>query len=242
MSICFPRRCPVCGGIVQPEGALICPLCQKTLQYVQEPYCLHCGKPLRKPEREFCGDCMRRKLFWQAAGEPEKGFDRSVAVFTYRSAGAGLLDMKYRNRREYALFYAAEAARIYRELICMRWKPQALLPVPIHRTRRRERGYNQAELLAERLGVLLDIPVRADLLMRVKRTLPQRELDAGERLLNLREAFALAGETSGIETVLLVDDIYTTGSTLEAIARILKRAGVQKVYCLCMAIGEDIRE
>lgn len=185
---------------------------------------------------------MCRELFRQAAGIPNAGFDRSVAVFTYRSAGSGLLDLKYRNKREYALFYASEAARVYGELICMRWKPQALVPVPVHRTRRRERGYNQAELLAQRLGALLHIPVRADLLVRVKRTLPQRELNADERLRNLQGAFGLGAEPRGIETALLIDDVYTTGSTLEANARVLKRAGVREVYCLCMAVGEDARD
>ena len=116
---------------------------------------------------------------------------------------------------------------------------EAIVPVPIHSSRRRARGFNQAEVLAEILGDKLKIPVEPQMLTREKKTRPQKELSAAERLKNLSGAFAAGKECGRIKRVLLVDDIYTTGSTIEACARVLQSAGVETVYfaVICMTGG-----
>jgi hypothetical protein len=112
------------------------------------------------------------------------------------------------------------------------------MPVPLHKKRRRARGYNQAELIAEGLGRAFEIPVDAASLIRKKNTVPQKELDRQGRMQNMKNAFMLADSFLPVRTILLVDDIYTTGSTLDAAAFALKQRGVQKVYFLTISIGQ----
>ena len=114
------------------------------------------------------------------------------------------------------------------------------MPVPIHSSRRRERGFNQAEELAERLSDCWGLPVDTKLLVRKKKTLPQRDLGPSQRLKNLQEAFALHPSVSDKipKSVIIIDDIYTTGSTAEAVTVALKQLGIREVYVFCIAIGK----
>ena len=125
----------------------------------------------------------------------------------------------------------------------MRWgktisemEADCLVPVPLHPTRYRKRGFNQAELLARELGALSGIPVRTDILFREKKTEAQKELTPDQRIRNLQKAFRADPEKADVSSVILVDDIYTTGSTAEACTRALKEAGVGKVYTACLCI------
>ena len=148
-----------------------------------------------------------------------------------------LAAFKYHSRKEFADFYAAEAVRRLGERIRSE-NIDVLIPVPIHRTRRKERGFNQTELLAARIGKALGILVDRKYLMRTKKTERLKNLDARERKKMLVDAFALAKRREvDYHSVMLVDDIYTTGSTVDACADLLRRAGVKKVVFLCMAIG-----
>ena len=117
------------------------------------------------------------------------------------------------------------------------WQPDALIPVPLHKSRMRKRGFNQAALVAERMGERLGIPVEEKLLIRVKKTNPQKELNDSARRENLKNAFQLCGNDVKLKRVVLIDDIYTTGSTLDAAAAALLAAGVEKVYFLSICIG-----
>ena len=117
------------------------------------------------------------------------------------------------------------------------WQPDALIPVPLHKSRMRKRGFNQAALVAERMGERLGIPVEEKLLIRVKKTSPQKELNDSARRENLKNAFQLCGNDVKLKRVVLIDDIYTTGSTLDAAAAALLAAGVEKVYFLSICIG-----
>ena len=149
--------------------------------------------------------------------------------------------IKYHGRREYMDFYGEAIARRYEKRI-RRMGAEALLPVPVHRQRLKVRGFNQAEALAESISRHLgtSIPVRTDLLLRNKRTLPQKDLTPAERLKNLSQAFESDPSRvreAGVRRVILVDDIYTTGSTAEACSRVLLAAGVQEIYLLNICIG-----
>lgn len=229
LDILYPRKCPVCDRIITPKGALICPPCRKRVSFVAEPYCKKCGKALLFEEKEYCENCSRT----------EHRFRYGVALMNYDSVSRKILsDLKYHNRRDNADYVAAEMALRLGEEIG-RMAPDALVPVPVHPRRKRVRGFNQAEQLAKRLGERLQIPVRSDLLVRVKNTRPQKELGSLGRLNNLLKAFAVREWDPSLECVLLIDDIYTTGSTAEACTRVLLAAGAQRVYVLSAAIGKD---
>ncbi len=111
------------------------------------------------------------------------------------------------------------------------------MPIPLHRKRMRQRGYNQAELIARELGRLLEIPVRPRLLVRCVNTRPQKELNDKERKNNLKKAFKIGENGVQLECVLLVDDIYTTGSTMNGAAQTLKDAEIPRIYGINVSIG-----
>lgn len=210
-----------------PKGELICPECVKKLSFVKQPVCKKCGKEISSAGREYCLDCMKHK----------RSFDYGRALLNYNDAAKkSMADIKYRNRREYLDFYAEAVWLRYGKLL-LRLRADALVPVPVHPSRRRQRGFNQAELFADRIGERLGIPVRPEMLVRRKKTAPQKQLNPKERLNNLEEAFAAGAVSEGVRRVILVDDIYTTGSTIEACTRALLRAGVKNVYFIAICIG-----
>lgn len=227
IDLLFPRRCPVCDGIVMPRGRLICPECLKKLSFVKNPVCKKCGKEVISDIAEFCFDCVRHR----------RTFEYGRALVNYEEhAARSMAKIKYKNKREYLDFYGEAVCLRYEKLI-RRMDAQVLVPVPVHPARKRERGFNQAELLANRIGNRLEIPVCPDMLVRNKKTMPQKGLDPSGRLKNLEEAFSAGKPFDGVEGVILVDDIYTTGSTIEACTRALKKAGIKRVYFLAVCIG-----
>ena len=229
LDILYPRKCPVCDRIIVPKGALICPPCRKRVSFVSEPRCKKCGKALMFEEKEYCENCIKQ----------EHRFYYGIALMNYDSVSRKILsDLKYRNRRDNGDYVAAEMAlRLGDDILGM--QPDVLIPVPVHPRRKRVRGFNQAELIARRLGERLGIPVRTDLLARIKNTRPQKELGSLGRLNNLLQAFAVKRWDTALRRVVLIDDIYTTGSTVEACTRVLLAAGAKRVYVVCAAIGKD---
>ena len=229
LNVLFPRRCPVCGEITSPAGSLICPSCVLKLSFVKPPVCKKCGKEIMDEAMEYCSDCMGHR----------HAFEFGAALLNYdETARTIMAQIKYKNKREYLDFFGAAMAKRYERTV-KGMAVEAIVPVPVHPSRRRARGFNQAEVLAEVLGKKLGIPVKPEMLIREKRTRPQKELTAAERLKNLSGAFSAGEGICGIRRVLLVDDIYTTGSTMEACARALRSAGVEKVYfaVICMTGG-----
>ena len=130
---------------------------------------------------------------------------------------------------------AVEFERIVKE-----WKIEEIIPVPLHRSRQRKRGYNQAQILAEEIGKKLEIPVKKDVVKRIQKTRPQKELGSRERIQNLKGAFGVSRSWIPKKCVLVIDDIYTTGNTIHRVAEVLKKAGVQKVYFLTISIGQGL--
>lgn len=189
---------------------------------------MKCGKTLDGEEAEYCGDCIA----------VPKSFVRGFPVFFYEEPlKAALYDFKYKNQREYAAFFAQCIAMHYgKELRALR--ADGLVPVPVHPHRRKKRGYNQAELLAVQLSKRLGMPVYKDYLVRCVDTNPQKELNDKARVKNLKKAFQLGRNTLELNRVLLVDDIYTSGATIESCTRVLLEAGVKEVYYTSVAIGK----
>lgn len=227
-GILFPKRCPVCHEVVEDRGHLVCVICRTRLVEVTGNFCQKCGKPLLMGEQEYCMDCLRKK-HW---------FDKGRAAFVYDETMRRSIAMyKYKGRKEYAAFYAEELLRRCAKEMLL-WKGEVLIPIPLHPSRRRKRGFNQAELLALWLSKKSRIPVDRHLLLRTKHTHTQKELSGQERLANLKDAFSIRKGAIPYKNIILVDDIYTTGSTIDAAARILKENGAHKVYFLCICVGK----
>lgn len=229
LDLFYPRRCPVCDKAVKPFGSFICEECVPKIKYVRAPYCQKCGKELKDTRAVFCHDCARR----------EHVYDSGMALFAYKSVSDSIYRFKYRGRQEYAAYYGERMARVLGKRI-LSLRPDALVPVPIHREKKRQRGYNQAEVLARELGGLLHIPVETKLIKRVRKTKPMKDLSAQERQNNLKRAFKICKNDVKLNTIIIIDDIYTTGSTIDAIAQELRLAGIKHIYFAALAIGNGM--
>ncbi len=227
LDLLYPPVCPFCGKI-SPEG--ICAGCRKKIVYVREPRCMRCGKPLRDETREYCRDCETRSSF----------FDRGYGMWLHREPVSGAVyRFKYKNKRNWGRIFAVELAEHYEGQI-RAWGIEEIIPIPLHSTRKRKRGFNQSEVVAGILSELTGIPCRTDVLFRIRKTVPQKQLDRRGRKDNLMGAFGVSREWNACENVLLIDDIYTTGTTVGRAAKMLKKAGAQNVYFLTISIGQGI--
>lgn len=222
----YPPRCPICDAIL-PPGILVCEQCAKEAVPVAEPMCKKCGKPIDGERQEYCADCMKKTHL----------FRQGKAVFIYKAGiKKSMYRFKYSNRREYARFYARCAADICGDWI-QRNEIEVLVPIPMFAKKKRRRGYNQAEVFARALGKELNLPVDAGMVRRVRDTVPQKELSDKERQHNLKNAFQFTENIVKCKKVLLVDDIYTTGSTMDAVTEVLLAGGVENIYYICISIG-----
>ncbi len=228
MQLLFPTRCPVCDGIVSPYGEQICLACMKQLKLLTPPWCMKCGKKL-DCEGEFCKDCS----------EKPHSFVRGRALYEYGSVAASVYRMKYGGRQEYALYFGEEMARYLGGFI-RQIQPDGIIPIPLHKRRLYKRGYNQAALLARTLGKCMDIPVYEKMLLRTKDTKPLKLQNPVERQNNLKKAFIIGENDVKLKTIIIVDDIYTTGSTINEAARVLRQYGVEKIYYVTLACGAGI--
>lgn len=226
----YPARCPICGQIKREKNAYTCKTCIEKLSWIQEPKCKKCGKMIANEGQEYCLDCSRLQYHFET-GYPLWNYNEVIQK--------SIADFKYAGRREYGEFYG-EALAIRYGAEFSKLELDAIIPVPIHRTKRRERGYNQTEIISDILGEKLNLPVWKDFLIRNRKTMPQKELSQRERLKNLEEAFSVKDQKNFINgaNVMLVDDIYTSGSTMEACAKILLKAGIEKVYVTMLCIGK----
>ncbi len=120
------------------------------------------------------------------------------------------------------------------------WSPDVIVPVPMYAKKQRARGYNQAEIIACELGKIMHVPVNTQFLKRNKNTVPMKEVSGHDRSKNLENAFIADKNVVKYKKILLVDDIYTTGATLDACAAVLKKYGVEKVYGACLCIGRGM--
>lgn len=228
LDLLYPPRCAICDKAILRGGG-ICAGCRKKLQPVAEPACMKCGKPLAGAREEYCSDC-KGKHHQFVQGKSLWIYEKDVKASLYR--------FKYRNRREYAAAYAKETAARYGGWIKSKGI-QAIVPIPLYRGRQRQRGYNQAGLFAKELGKILGIPADGGLLIRVRDTKPQKALNEAERKNNLKNAFKTAKNIVQLECVLVVDDIYTTGATLDAAAAALRDAGIRNIYACSIGTGRD---
>lgn len=223
----WPQTCPFCGR-VHKEGT--CPECEKAVKKleIKEPRCMQCGKPVSNTEEEYCYDCAHTYHH----------YDRGCSIWLHKPpVSTSIYRFKYQNQRNYGTYYAVKLAQCCRTSI-KAWNPDLIIPIPLHSRKRRQRGYNQAELLAKELAVLTGIKMDSRGLIRKRYTNPQKLLKSSERKENMKEVFETGKDFKPVGSVILVDDIYTTGSTIDAAAVALRRAGVENVCFLTISIGQ----
>lgn len=223
----LPPRCLGCNEQVGEQGAL-CSECWSELKFLGSPCCATCGQPFAYTigEGAKCAACMAKTPHYDAAR----------AVFRYDDASRKLITgFKYADRTHGAASYANWLARAGSELIA---KSDVIAPVPLHWRRLFSRRYNQAALLSAALAKQAGLPHIPDLMHRVKHTPPQASLSRNARKKNVRGAFAIAEKNKAEvkdRRVLLIDDVTTTGATIEACARALKKVGASEVFVLTLA-------
>jgi ComF family protein len=226
LSVVFPSRCPACAAFVaRPSGGPLCEGCWSNLPRHPGRVC-GCGVPLGGSAEPPCGRC-RRGLSPFAGGASLGPFEGSLRILVH--------ELKYRGRRRIA---GRVAKLLLREPSArgLLTGGAVLVPVPLHPRRRRERGFNQAELLAAALGRGSGLRVAPGTLVRRKETLPQAGLSSAARRRNVQGAFAVRGRARLVgRPVVLVDDVMTTGATARAAARALREAGASEVRLVTIA-------
>jgi len=214
----FPRRCVGCGRM----GDFLCVDCRQKLPRLLQPFCQKCGKP--ESSGVLCSACWGQKT----------EIDGIRSVFRFEGVvRQAIHELKYRNLKAISGCLAMFMANYLRS------NPvhgEVLVPVPLHSRRLRERGYNQSGLLAQELGKLIALPVIDDSLHRLKDSLSQARTTAiEERRNNVKGAFACKDEALKAKNVILIDDVCTSGATLEACAVALKAGGAVSVWGLTLA-------
>lgn len=144
---------------------------------------------------------------------------------------------KYNNRREYGDFYANAVVSQFGNIINA-WQADVLVPVPMFKIKKRKRGYNQAEVFAAALSRKLCIPMDSKILDRIRDTTPQKELNEQDRKNNIKNAFQIRKNGLEYSKIVLVDDIYTTGTTIDECAKVFLQAGINQVYFIAACIGK----
>jgi competence protein ComFC len=223
LSFVYPEVCQICGEArAAPEESFLCADCRASARFIQPPFCERCGLPFEGAiTNSFeCSNCRGREWFFSQA--------RSAIV-----ARDQMLEVIHRYKYQRALWFEPFLAdllirRALPELGKSKWT--RIVPVPLHPTKQREREFNQAERLGRRLSASTGIPLDAGLLCRRVATRTQTLLSREERLTNVRNAFvARAGARLHGERIVLVDDVFTTGATTSACAKVLKAAGAGEV-------------
>jgi len=212
----LPQCCIACGGFGAPLHAE----CLARLPAADGVRCARCWRP---GPSTWCDPCA-------SGGSDVPAFDALRTPFRFEGdARRALLEAKFRGITAHLEVLAAAAAHV----VPPEWRVDAVVPVPLHPARRRKRGYNQSEDIASVVAKELEVRMHRTLVVRQSAGRPQASLSAVERIRNARGVYAVRGMSP--PRVLLVDDVTTTGSTLDAIATLLKEAGAERVYALAIA-------
>lgn len=238
LDYALPPRCPGCGAIVGEDHAF-CVTCWQEMRFLGDPCCAACGVPLNHDEGDGarCGACLGEPPHWSSA--------RAAVAYGDVSGGVAMR-LKYGRRTGLALLMARHmAARVHPDVRAA-GAQTLIVPVPLHRWRLWSRGFNQSALVAAHLSRMLDIPTDPFVLKRIRRTRPLRDLKPRERQRTVAGAFAIDAARAGLlkdRTILLIDDVHTSGATATACARTLRAAGAASVHLLCWArvLKDDAR-
>lgn len=216
----FPPRCLVCRSFSKN----LCGSCRSVFPALVRPYCVRCARPFLSEAggEHLCADCLR---------DPPP-FGRLLALGRYEGILLDLIARMKFNREERVARFLGQW--LGERLVEGEVEVDRVIPVPLHRRRLRERGFNQAVLIGREVADRLKVPLEIFALVRQRETLPQTRLGGEERRRNLKGAFEICGQLRG-QKVLLVDDVYTTGATARACARVLRKAGVKEIQVAVVA-------
>jgi ComF family protein len=216
LDLVYPPRCPSCGSM----GTVLCAACQARIEPPPAPACIRCGHPTATAN--LCPTCRATPSH----------LDRIAASAIFAPPlREAIHELKYNNGRALARPLGARMAAYWQE---HGFAADSIVPVPLHKARLAERGYNQAALLARVLGQATGIPLDEQAVVRHKATQQQTLLNAVERRENVKDAFTCRGDVAGT-LIVLVDDVATTGATLEACAAALRAGGANGVWAFTLA-------
>jgi len=231
LDILFPPLCHLCRSFIPQAGVLhICPDCLAQISFITDNFCPTCGVPFAAPSLQphRCGPCLLHAPPFDSCRSATL-YDGPVRELIHR--------VKYDGKGHLALplgLLMADVLDDFRREAA----PELIVPVPLHKKRVRQRGYNQSQLIAEELGKRWQVPVSVGNLQRLRWTEPQTALPAGERKVNVLGAFGVKyPERLEGRRVLLVDDVLTTGSTVRACAAALEEADVAALHVATVARG-----
>ena len=225
----YPRACACCHNMLHNDEAFVCHDCEDALVPIQPPICPTCGSPVleEKPDQKRCGNCLRGTVYFEQI-----------------RAGLDYNDERVRNmihtfKFEYVHAMAKELSRFMIPAFDTYYKNEimdAIVPVPLHKSRQRQREFNQSLLLAEYPAKHTGLPLRSDWVIRSRWTQPQTRLKPDERIQNIQGAFSVRhpGEVKD-QTILLIDDVVTTGSTVNELSRVLREHGAKRILVLSLA-------
>lgn len=235
LELVYPSNiyCICCGKPIDNHlPYALCGSCVRILEWANKETCEKCGKPLEiKGIDGLCNDC----------GQRQRSFEKGFTCVRYGRTERELIHkFKYMNK---AYFAGKLGELMYERIVIENLQEDLVVPVPMYKEKESRRGYNQAALLAKAVATRLSVPFEPNLLIRNKDTAPMSDLGAEERRENIKGVFEVtAGKEKSIlgKKILLVDDVFTTGSTTGSCSDILKEAGASKVYVLTFAAGADL--
>lgn len=235
----FPSRCVICDTLLpygdKLENEYICDECRSSIEFIKSPTCEKCGAAISEDDDRLCSRCKNHL---------HQNFKYGFGLCRYNDlVKESLHRIKYSGRKEYIDFYGKMIAKAFRK----RFKaidPDCFIPVPIHKKRLLKRNFNQAAVLAESISKELrkydiDIPVNENVIFRKKNTAVLNKLAEANRKEELDDAFTI-NRVEDIEKAVIIDDIYTTGATIDKVALKLKNAGIKDIYFTVIAIVDNL--
>ncbi len=228
LAFIFPSYCLICDSPLRDDERIVCGNCWARMEIIYDNFCQLCGCPIG-PEKLLCNSCRKKGYYFS--------FNRSLGPFNQRYQTL-IHSLKYERMTSLATKLGEKLTFLLKGE--PRFAPaQGIVPVPLHPTKLRERGYNQSLLLAQEISRRSGLPLIDDGLLRVKRTKSQTKLTFEERVENVKGAFRVSSRKK-IEgkRLILVDDVFTTGSTLNSCAEALVKGGAKEVYGLTLTIAK----
>lgn len=226
INIIFPAKCVNCHALVS-EAAALCSDCWRAIEFITEPQCELCGFPF-----DFNAG---RGVLCAACNQDPPAFNKAISIFKYSDESKSLiLKLKYKDQLHLAQFFARLIANKLQDL----YEYRLVIPVPLHAKRMRQRLYNQSALIASQVAKIAKLDFLPNVLMKTRYDIPQSHLSGQQRRINVLRSFAVKDEgRQSIEgkNLILIDDVYTTGSTVNECSKALKKAGCAKILVITVA-------
>lgn len=237
MDLVYPRKCPVCNLALPYHKSLIHHNCYLDLPYVTGNICQKCGRPIIDGEEEYCNSCQNTKHY----------YTKGLCLYVRNEITRNMIyRLKYQGQREIADFLGYDLVDKLGKIM-FKWKPDAIIPVPIHSSRLKERGFNQSIDISKSFQKYfyskykIVIPIYPNYVIRKNKTTKQKDLNANIRRQNMLGALSIGTRPRYIPNkVLIIDDIYTTGATIDAVSQVLIKDGIESVYFLAITCAPMI--